>query len=50
MATPGRDEWMKSVQQKYEPMVEDGILKAVDATQLKAEGKHPITSTCTWTM
>ncbi len=38
-------EWMKSVQCEFEPMVEDGILKAVDLTQVEAEGKHPITST-----
>ncbi len=29
-------------------MVQDGILKALDANQVKAEGKQPITST--WTM
>ncbi len=29
-------------------MVEDGVLKALDANQVKAEGKRPITST--WTM
>ncbi len=29
-------------------MVQDGVLKAVDATKVKAEGKRPITST--WAM
>ena len=48
MTRPDKEEWLKSVQREYERMVEDGVLKAVNANQVKAEGKRPITST--WTM
>ncbi len=39
------EEWLKSFQHKYKHMVDDGVLKAVDANQVKAEGICPITST-----
>ncbi len=42
-----KDKWLKSVQWEYKHMVEDGVLKAVDTNQVKAEGKWPITSTGT---
>ncbi len=45
MTRPDKDKWIKSVQRRYKCMVDDGILKVVDASQVKAEGKQPITST-----
>ncbi len=48
MASPDRENWIKSVEKEYERMVQDGVLKAVDATKVKAEGKRPITSNWTF--
>ncbi len=45
MASPDQENWIKSVKKEYQQMAQDRVLKAVDASKVKAEGKRPITST-----
>lgn len=47
IASPDQENWIKLVEKEYQQMVQDGVLMAVDASNVKAKGKRPTSS---WTM